>query len=180
MSLPGTGRSEYGPQRIDLILQLGHTSAVVQNHICDPSAILVAGLRSNPGLGFGATEPVAGHQSLDLGFMIDIDGDNEIEVLLLAGLDEQGYHMDDNGRRSGSPLKLGGSGPDCRMHNSLQVATRDRIGEDDLGDARPVELPIGEYLGAESLDDCLEPGRARLDHFAGEDIGVNDDRSARR
>jgi hypothetical protein len=87
MSLPGTSRSEYGPQRIDLSLQLGHTSAVVQNYIRGRSAILVAGLRSDPRLGFRATEPVARHQSLDLCLVIDIDCDDKIEVMLLSGLD---------------------------------------------------------------------------------------------
>ena len=46
----------------------------------------------------------------------------------------------------GSPFELGGPGPNRRVHNSLEIATRERIGEDDLAQPRPVESPVGEHL----------------------------------
>jgi hypothetical protein len=61
MSLPGTGRSEYGPERIDLTLQFGQASAVVQDYISRDPAIFPSGLSGNPRLGLGATEAVACH-----------------------------------------------------------------------------------------------------------------------
>ena len=88
MSLPGDSRSQYGPQCSDLISQSCQSSGVVQHHICGSPAILPRGLSCDPGLGLGPAEPVARHQPLNLSFLINIDGDHKVEILLLTGLDQ--------------------------------------------------------------------------------------------
>ena len=87
MSLPGDSRAEFCPERIDLYSQLGQASRIVQDHVSRALAIFATGLSGNPGLGFSAAEPVAQYQPLDLSFMISVNGDHKIEVLVLAGLD---------------------------------------------------------------------------------------------
>jgi len=87
MSLSGSGGSQYGPQCSDLFPQLGNASGIVQHHISRGPALFPGGLRCNPGLCLCSAESVARYQPLDLSFLINIDGDDEIEILLLAGLD---------------------------------------------------------------------------------------------
>ena len=135
MSLSGDSRAEFCPERIDLFSQVPDACGVVQDHVSHPSALFPTGLRGNPGIGFSAREPVARHQPLDLSFMISIDGDNKIEVLLLAGLDQQRNDVHHNCCIAGSALQLGGPSLNGRVHNSLQIATRQRISEDNLGQA---------------------------------------------
>jgi hypothetical protein len=179
MSLPGTGRSEYGPQGIDLILQVGQASTIVEDHISGALAIFPRGLGGNPGFGLSAAEAVTRSQSFDLRLMININCDDKIEVLVLASLNEQRNDMDNNGIRAGSPLQLRGSRPDCRMHNPLQLSACCGISKNDLGEAGTIELAIGEQLRAEPFDDGGEPWSARLDNLTREDVGVDDDGPAR-
>jgi hypothetical protein len=87
MSLSRDSRAEFCPERIDLFCQLSHVSGVVHDNISGTRAILATGLSGDPGLGFGTAEPVACHESLDLGFKISVDRDDKIEVLVLASLD---------------------------------------------------------------------------------------------
>jgi hypothetical protein len=180
MSLPGSSRGEYGPERFDLIPELSNASAVVHDHIGRPPTIFAAGLGGNPGLGLGAAVPISRHQSLDLGFMINIDSNHKIEILLLAGLDQQGNHMDDNCRSTGGTLQLRGSGPDGRMHDPLEISARRRISKNNLRETRAVEPTVSQDPRAESLDDRGEPWSARFDDLAGQYVGVDDDRTARR
>ena len=88
MSLPGGSGSQYGPQCSDLIAQSCEGSGVVQHHVGRSPAILPSGLRRDPGLGLGPAEPVARPQPLNLSFLINIDRDHKVEVLLLTGLDK--------------------------------------------------------------------------------------------
>jgi hypothetical protein len=180
MSLPGASRGEYGPERFDLIPELGNASAVVHHHISRPSTICAAGLGGNPGLSLGATVPIPRHQSLDLFFMININSNHKIEILLLARFDQQGNHMDDDCRSTSATLQLRGSGADRRMHNPLEISARRRIGKNDLRETRAVEPTVGKDLRAESLDDRREPWSAGLDDLAGQYVGIDDDRTARR
>jgi hypothetical protein len=85
--------------------------------------------------------------------MINIDGDHKIEVLLLACLDQQRDDMHDDCSGARSPLELRGPGPNRRVHNSLEIATRKRISKDNLGQSRPIESPVAEYLRSKSIDD---------------------------
>jgi hypothetical protein len=180
MSLPRIGRSEYGPERIDLILQFGHTAAVVQDYISRNPAIFPSGLSGNPRLGLGSTEAVARHQSLDLGFMINIDGDDKVEIPLLAGLDQQGNDMDNNCSRTSSLLQFQGSRPDGRMHDLLQISARDRISKDDLGKACPIEPAVDEHLRAKSIDNGRQARSSWLDDLPRENVRIDDDRTACR
>jgi hypothetical protein len=180
MSLPGASRGEYGPERFDLIPEFGNASAVVHDHISGTPAIFAAGLGGNPGLGFGATVSIARHQSFNLCFMINIDSDHKIEGLLLAGLDQQGNHMDDYCRRTGGLLQLRGAGADCRMHNPLEISARHRISKNDLRKTRAIEPAVGKDLRAESLDDRGKPWSARFDHLTSQYVSVDDGRTARR
>jgi hypothetical protein len=123
MSLSSDSRAEFCPEGIDLLSQLGHGPGVVQDHVCRTFAIFATGLSGNPGLGFSAREPITRHQPLDLSFMISVDGDNKIEVLLLAGLDQQRNDVHHNCGIAGSALQLGGPSPNGRVHNSLEIAT---------------------------------------------------------
>jgi hypothetical protein len=180
MSLSSDSRAEFCPEGIDLFSQLGHASGVVQDHVGRPFAIFATGLSGNPGLGFSAGEPVADDQPLDLSFMISIYGDHNIEVLVLARLDQQWDHVHHDCRVAGSLFQLRRPSPDGRVHNSLKITTCEGIGEDNLGEPRSVELPISEYLRTKTVDDRSKRWSASLDYLAGEYVGVDDDRTARR
>jgi hypothetical protein len=180
MSLSSDSRAEICPEDIDLCSQLGHASGVVQDHVGRASAIFATGLSGNPGLGFSAGEPVAHDQPLDLSFMISIYGDHNIEVLVLASLDQQWDHVHHDCRFAGSPFQLGRPSPDGRVHNSLKITTCQRISEDNLGEPRPVEFPAFQYLCTKTVDDCGTRWSAWLDYLAGQYVGVDDDRTARR
>ena len=177
MSLSGDRRAEFCPERIDLFSQLRDASAVVQNHVSHQSALFPTGLRGSPGLGFSAREPIARHQPLHLSFMIGVDGDNKIEVLLLAGLDQQRNDVHNNCGIAGSALQLGGPSPNGRVHNSLQIATRQRISEDNLGKPCSVELSVLDYIHTKTLDDRGQRWGARFDHLTGQYVGIDDGRT---
>jgi hypothetical protein len=177
MSLSGDSRAEFCPERIDLFSQLGHAPGVVQDHISRDLTILASGLSGNPGLGLSTGEPIARHQPLDLSFMINIDCHDKIEVSLLTGLDEQGDDMDHDRRVPGGPFELGGPGPNLGMHNLLEIATRERIGKDNLRQTRPVESSLGDHLLTETVDDRSKRWSARLDYVTGQQVGVDDDRT---
>src|SRR5687767_14803713 len=153
MSLSGDSRAQFCPERIDLFSQLGHASGIVQDHVSLDHTIFPTGLSGDPGLGLGAGVSVTRHQPLNLSFMINVDRDHKIEVLLLTGLDQQWDDMHDDRSGAGRTLELCGPGPNRRVHNSLEIATRERISEDNLGQSRPIESPVAEYLHAKSIDD---------------------------
>ena len=88
--------------------------------------------------------------------------------------------MDDDGLRTGGLLHLRGSGPDCRMHDPLEISARRRISKNDLRKTYAVEPAVDEDLRAESLDDRGQPGSARFDDLAGQYVSVDDNRTARR
>jgi len=112
--------------------------------------------------------------------MIDIDGDDKIEVLLLICLHQQGNDMHDNGIGTGSPLQLLGSCPDRRVNDSLEITTCNRISKDDFGKPRPIKPPVSQHLRTESLDDRSKPRSPGLDNFTGEYVGVDDDSTSCR
>jgi len=85
--------------------------------------------------------------------MISIYGDHNIEVLVLTRLDQQWDHVHHDCRVAGSPFQLGRPSPDGRVHNSLKITTCERISEDNLGEPRPVELSVSEYLRTKTVDD---------------------------
>ena len=180
MSLSSDCRAEFCPQGIYLFSQLGHTSGVVQDHVGRAFAIFATGLSGNPGLGFSAGEPVTHHQSLDLSFMIRVHGDHKIEFLVLAGLDQQRDHVHYDCRIASIAFELSGPSSDGRVHNSLEITTCERISEDNLREPRPVELPVFEYLCTKTVDDRGKCWSAWLDDLAGQYVGVDDDRTARR
>jgi hypothetical protein len=180
MSLSSDSRAEFCPEGIDLFSQPGHASGVVQDHVSCAFAIFATRLSGNPGLGFSGGEAVARHQPLDLSFMVSVHGDDKIEVFVLAGLDQQRDHVHHSCRVAGSPFELGGPSPDGRMHNSLEITTCERISEDNLGEPRPVELPVSEYLRTKTVDDRGKRWGAWLDYLAGQYVSVDDDRTARR
>jgi hypothetical protein len=167
MSLSCDSRAEFCPERIDLFSQLRHASGVVQDHISRTPAIFATGLSGNPGLGFSAAVPVAHHQPLDLSFMINFDCDDKIKVLVLAGLDQQWDHVHHDCCVADSPFQLGGPSPDGRVHDSLEITTREGISEDNLGEPGPVELPVTDYLGTKAVDDRGKRRSAWLDYRAG-------------
>ena len=178
MSLSSGSRAEFCPEGIDLFSQLSHASGVVQDHVRRTLAIFAAGLSGNPGLGFGAGEPVANHQPPNLSFMISVHGDDNIEVVVLARLDQQWDHVHHDCRIAGSPFQLGSPSPDGRVHNSLEITTCERIMEDNLGETRPVELPLLEYLRTKTIDDRGKRWSAWLDDLAGQYVGVDDGRAS--
>jgi hypothetical protein len=177
MSLSGDSRAEFCPERIDLFPQPGNTSGVVHDQIGRDLTIFATGLSGNPGLGLCAGEPVSRQQPLDLSFMINIDCHYNIEVPLLAGLDQQGDDMDNDRHRPSSPFELGGPGPNRGVHNPLEIPTRGRIGKDNLGQTRPVESSLGNHLLTKTVDDRSKRWRARLDYLTGQHVGVDDDRT---
>ncbi len=180
MSLSGSGGSQYGPQCSDLVPQLGNAAGVVQDQIGRDLAIFAAGLGGDSGLRLGATEAVTRHQPVDLSFLINIDSHDEIELLLLTGLDQQWDDMNHNGSRAGCPLQLGSLGAYGGVHDPLQILARKRISEHDLGKPHPIELPIEHYLWTEPLDNGGERSGARLDHLTCQHVGVDNDRTAGR
>ncbi len=94
MSLSGGEGSQYVPESSDLCPELGDVPGVVQNHVGRHPAIFPAGLSGSSGPGRRVAVAVAGHQPLDLSFMINIYRHDEIEIMLLTGLDQQGNDMD--------------------------------------------------------------------------------------
>jgi hypothetical protein len=112
--------------------------------------------------------------------MINIDSDDKIEVLLLAGLDEQGNDMNNNCSRTSGLLQFQGSRPDCRMHNPLQISASHRISKDDLGKACSIEPAVDEHLRAESIENCRQSRSFWLDDLPRESVCVDDDRTACR
>jgi hypothetical protein len=178
MSLSGDSRAEFCPERIDLFPQLGDAPGVAHDHMSRDSTIFATGLSGNPGLGLSAGEPVTRHQPLDLSFMINIHRYHKIEVPLLPGLDQQGDDMHHDCRRPGSPFELGGPGPNRGVHNSFEIATRERIGKDDLGQARPVQSSVANHLLTKTVDDRSKRWGAWLDYLTGQHVGVDDDRTA--
>jgi hypothetical protein len=109
--------------------------------------------------------------------MISIDSDHNVEVLLLTGLDQQRDDVNHDCCRTRGTFQLGGPGPYGWVHDLLEISACQRISEDDLGQPRPVELPVDDYLRAEALDDRGEPWGTRLDYFPRQHIGVDDDRT---
>jgi hypothetical protein len=107
--------------------------------------------------------------------MINVDGHYKIEVPLLAGLDQQRDDMDHDRRRPGGAFELGGSGSYRGVHNPLEIATRWRIGKDNLGQTRPVESPVGNYLLTKTVDYRGKRWSAGLDYLACQHVSVDDD-----
>jgi hypothetical protein len=99
--------------------------------------------------------------------VINIDGHYKIEGLLLAGLDQQWDDMHDHCSPASSPLEISGPGANRRVHNPLEIATGQRISEDNLGQPRPIELSVAQYLRAESIDDGSQRRGPWLDYFTG-------------
>jgi hypothetical protein len=179
MSFSGDSRAEYCPERIDLLPQLRQASGVLQDQVGRPQAIFAARLGGNSGRSFCSAEPIACHHSLDLRFMINIDRDDNVEVLVLTGFDQKWDDMDhDRGGIRGS-LELGGPRPHCRVHDAFQVAACERISKDNVGQPCPVELAVFTYLRTETINDCGKPRGARLDDLASQQVSVNDDSTAR-
>lgn len=135
MSLSGGEGSQYVPEGSDLCLELGHVPGVVQNYVGRHPAILPAGLGVGSGLGRRVAVAVAGDQPLDLSFMINIHRHDEVEVLLLTGLDQQGNDMDHDGVGVGGALQLGGPGAYGGMHDPFEVFAGSRVSKDDLAEA---------------------------------------------
>jgi len=69
---------------------------------------------------------------------------------------------------AGSPFQLCGPSPNGRVHNSLEIITRERISEDNLSEPRPIKLPVSYYLRTKAADDRGERWSARLDNLASE------------
>jgi hypothetical protein len=178
MSLSGDSRTEFCPEGIDLLCQLSHVSGVVHDHISGERAIVATGLSGNPGLGFGTGEPVACHQPLDLGFMIGIHRDDKIEVLALASLDQQWDHVNDNCSIARSPFELGGPRSNGGVHNSLEIATRDRVREDNFGKPCPVESTVFEHPHTKTVEDRGKRRSAWFNYLTGQYVGVDDHRTA--
>jgi len=99
--------------------------------------------------------------------MINFDCDDKIKVLVLAGLDQQWDHVHHDCCVADSPFQLGGPSPDGRVHDSLEITTREGISEDNLGEPGPVELPVTDYLGTKAVDDRGKRRSAWLDYSAG-------------
>jgi hypothetical protein len=53
------------------------------------------------------------------------------------------------------------------VHNPLEIATGQRISEDNLGQPRPIELSVAQYLRAESIADGSQRRGPWLDYFTG-------------
>ena len=135
MSLSRGEGSQYVPEGSDLCPELGHVSSVVQNHVGRRPAIFPTDLSGGSGLGCRVAVVVAGDQPLDLSFMINIHCHDEIEVLLLAGLDQQGNDMDHDGVGVGGALQLSRPGAYGGMHDPFEVFAGSRVSKDDLAEA---------------------------------------------
>jgi hypothetical protein len=112
--------------------------------------------------------------------MINIDSDDKIEVLLPAGLDQQGNDMNNNCSRTSGLLQLQGSRPNRRMHDLLQISARDRVSKDDLGKPCSIEPTVDEHLRAESIENCRQARSSWLDDLPRENVCIDDDRTACR
>jgi hypothetical protein len=180
MSLSGGGGSQYAPECGYLLPEIVQVPVVVHDDIGRRPALLGARLGVDPRRRLCPAESVARDQPLDLSFMININRDHYIEILLLAGLDEQRNDMDYNCVGIGGTLQLCRSGSYDRMNDPLEVTAGNRVGEDDGAELRPVEFPVAHYLRTEPVNDCGKRWRTRLYNLAGEHVRVDDHRSARR
>src|SRR5262249_26895249 len=67
------------------------------------------------------------------------------------------------------------TGPYARVHDAFESGARLRIGKDDPAERGPVERAVGsEHAFSERRHDLVEARRARLDHLARQQIGVDD------
>ena len=131
MSFSGGGGSQYAPECGDLLPEIVQVPVVIHDDIGRRPALLGARLGVDPRRRLCPAEAVARNQPLDLSFMININRDHYVEILLLAGLDEQRDDMDYNCVGIGGELQLCRSGSYGRMNDPLEVAAGIRVGEDD-------------------------------------------------
>ena len=109
--------------------------------------------------------------------MISIHNDDKIEVLALAGLDQQWDHVNHDCSSARSAFELGRPRPNGGVHNLLEIATRDRVREDNFGKPCAVELTVFEHLHTKTVEDCDERRSAWLYYLTSQYVGVDDDRT---
>ena len=62
-----------------------------------------------------------------------------------------------------------------RVHDRVQLGPLRFIGEDDRGQSRPIQRPVGQqYILPKGVFDRTEPGRARFNYLARQLIGIDD------
>src|SRR4029450_8707761 len=153
------------PEIIHLLRQLAERADVRDDDVRGRQPQLARGLGGDPRLGSPSAHRPAGHQSRQLRLAIDIHPPAEIEVGLLAGLDQQRNHVDDHRSVRKRSLPFGGSAPYLRMDDLLKIAARLRVGEYDPGQSATIESLVPQYALAETVDNGGKSGRPRLDHL---------------
>jgi hypothetical protein len=125
--------------------------------------------------------PTAGEQALLLGGWRARDAEHGVEVRLRSGLVKQGD--DDGGERTA----LGAPGLDllepaianAGVEDGFEAQAKRIVGEDTTGEFAAAKAAFAiEKVRAEEVYDFRERGRAGLDDFAGESVGINDRNTA--
>ena len=84
-------------------------------------------------------------------------------------LDQQRNDEDLVGTAARPPSALSSAAPIAGCMQRLEVRARLGIGEHDVAQRRPIEMPVGgENRRAEALDQALERRLPGLDHLAGD------------
>ncbi len=118
------------------------------------------------------------HHPLDLRLHGHVDHEHGLEAVRLTGLHQQRdvVHHQGAGGRLGRDLRA--PRPDQRVQDVLEPPAEPLVDEHPAPSAaRSSDAVLGEHLVPERLDHRGQPGRAGLDHLAGEHVGVDDDGS---
>ena len=164
-------RARRGPGLLDRAL-------VRQDDVGRDESLVVRRLVVHPCPRIGLGHPALLHETLEASRLVRVDDDDEVVGRAHPLLDEQGHVMDHDLVRRRLRHELGRPLGDPRMGDRLEVPTGRLVAEDRRGQRRPVQRPVGrEHPRPEALHDGLEAVGAGCEHFAGQLIRVDDERS---
>lgn len=171
------GEAELGGQDIRLANSVVEGTGRVDHDVGSSEPFLVGRLSIDPTARVLLGTCPQAHQTIDAHVARGVGHDDEIEWMRDLSLDEQRHVVDHDGARVALARlhdQFGGALTHRRMHDAVQVGQGVSIGEDDRTQRWTVELAIGgDDAIAETHPDRIESRRARLDHLAGEKIGVD-------
>ena len=178
-ALGGSGHD--GPQLICPGHRLFERSIAVDDDIRDGKPVSVRRLRTDPPESVVTRVSTQLDHPLDAGIDARMNHHDEIELISPRAFGEQWDVVDDNGSgvctASSSELFLR-CGVDGRMDDPVKDGSLRGIAEDDRTQCRAIEGPVGEdNIVSELGGDGSQTRCARLDHIAGDLIGVHDDRA---
>ena len=155
-------------------------ASLSSQHVGRGAPRVVVGLCGDARPGVGLVHPALLDEAAHADLLGGTDDDHEVVVGAHALLDEQRHVVHDDGVRAGVVDDLGGSRPDGRVGQRLQVAQCRVVAEHDPAQRRAVERTVGpEHSRAEPVGHGGQRRGARLDDLARHGIRVDDDGAER-